>query len=53
MNASQTSNVLGKTGNVRFYWEVRSWSGASTIHMIDYGSSYPKKGSIIIQEIAE
>ena len=53
MNSSRASTILAKTGTLRFYFEVRTWSGTSSIYMIDYDNTYPKKGSIIIQEIAE
>jgi len=52
MNGTQASTVLAKTGNIRFYWQTRIWSGTSNLYMIGY-ANYSKKGSIIIQEIAE
>ena len=53
MNSSQASTILAKTGTIRFYFEVRVWNAADTLYFIDYGGSYPKKGSIVVQEIAE
>ena len=53
MNSSRASTILAKTGSIRLYFEVRTWSGTSSVYMIDYNNDYPKKGSIIVQEIAE
>ena len=53
MNSSQASTILAKTGTIRFYFEVKVWNTNDTLTMIDYSSSYPKKGSIVVQEIAE
>ena len=52
MNSSQASTILAKTGTIRFYFQVKVWSGTDTLTFIDY-PSYPKKGSIVVQEIAE
>ena len=53
MNSTQASTILAKTGTIRFYFEVKVWNSSDTITMIDYSGSYPKKGSIVVQEIAE
>ena len=52
MNSSQASTILAKTGTIRFYFEVSAWDTSDTLYMIDY-PSYVKKGSIVVQEIAE
>ena len=52
MNSSQESTIKAKTGSIRFYFEVSVWTGTDTLYMIDY-PSYEKKGSIVVQEIAE
>jgi len=52
MNSSQASTILAKTGSIRLYFECRVWTTTETVYMIDY-PSYNKKGSVVIQEIAE
>jgi len=52
MNSSQASTILAKTGTIRFYFEVSIWDTSDSLTMIDY-PGYVKKGSIVVQEIAE
>jgi hypothetical protein len=53
MNTSQASTILAKTGTIRFYFDVKIWTNTDTLYFIDYNNSYAKKGTIIVQEIAE
>ena len=53
MNSTQASTILAKTGNVRLYFQARIWTGTSSCYMINYSSTYDKRGTVVIQEIAE
>jgi len=48
--ASNDSDWLARTGDCRFYWEVRCGDANDTCYFIDYGSGYPKEGTITITE---
>lgn len=52
-NSSISSNILNKTGEVRLFFQGRSWNSADTAFWIDYDNSYPKFGSINIYEVME
>ena len=52
MNSSRASTILAKTGTIRFYFEVACWSSSDSLTIGDY-PGYAKKGSIVVQEIAE
>jgi hypothetical protein len=52
-NSSISSNILNKTGEVRLFFQGRSWLSADTAFWIDYDDSYPKFGSINIYEVME
>ena len=47
---TERSAWLAKTGEVRFYFEMRTHS-TDTIYLVDYNDSYPKEGTIQISEI--
>ena len=48
--STERSSWLAKTGEVRFYFEMRTHS-ADTIYFIDYNDLFPKEGTIQISEI--
>ena len=58
-NTSQSSTWLTKTGECRFYFEVRNWSQPTgfTSYWIDYTNvesvNYPRVGKIIVREIIQ
>ena len=52
MNSSQASTILAKTGTIRFYFEVCTWSSTDELTAGFY-TAYDKKTSITVQEIAE
>ena len=61
-NTSQSSTWLTKTGECRFYFEVRNWQSNTptgfTSYWIDYtnvevGVDYPRVGKVIIREVVQ
>ena len=58
-NTSQSSTWLAKTGECRFYFQVRNWTQPSgfTSYWIDYTNiepvNYPRVGKIIIREVVQ
>jgi len=58
-NTSQSSTWLTKTGECRFYFQVRNWSQPTgfTSYWIDYTNvesvDYPRVGKIIIREVIQ
>jgi len=54
-NTSQSSTWLAKTGECRFYFQVRNWTQPSTFtsHWIDFSDVYPRVGKIIIREVIQ
>ena len=58
-NTSQSSTWLAKTGECRFYFQVRNWTQPSTFtsYWIDYTNiepvNYPRVGKIIIREVIQ
>jgi hypothetical protein len=53
MHSTHASTILAKTGDVRIYFQARIWSGTSSCYMINYTSTYDKRGTVVVQEIAE
>jgi|TARA_Y100000287_G_scaffold34354_1_gene25749 hypothetical protein len=54
-NTSQSSNWLTKTGECRFYFEVKHYSQPTgfTSYWIDFSDVYPRVGKIIIREVIQ
>ena len=54
-NTSQSSNWLTKTGECRFYFEVKHYSTPAgfTSYWIDFSDAYPRVGKIIVREIIQ
>ena len=59
-NTSQSSTWLAKTGECRFYFQVRNWTQTTTFtsYWIDYTNdddniNYPRVGKIIIREVIQ
>lgn len=50
-NSTHSATWKAKTGTIRFYFEMKMWSSATTGYMIDYDDSYPKVGKVIVREI--
>jgi len=50
--SSVRSDLVGYTGNVHFYLQVKNWSSSDTISYIDHGS-YNKYGTLQFAEIAQ
>ncbi len=50
-HVTQRNTFKGKTGSIRFYFEVYAWNSATTLTLIDYSDAYPKWGKIIVREI--
>ena len=53
MNTSRASSILSHTGECRLYFEVCIWNNNDQLYFIDYDATFPKTGTITIQEIAE
>ena len=50
-NSTERSSWLARTGEVRFYFQVRVWNSSDILWMIDHSNTYPKEGTIQISEI--
>ena len=46
-----TTGINSHSGNVEIYFEMYVWSSSDTVYLIDYGSSYPKYGTVQIVEV--
>ena len=53
MNTARASSILSHTGQCRLYCEIAIWNVNDTLTFIDYDNTFPKTGTITIQEIAE
>ena len=50
-NSTERSSWLARTGEVRFYFQVRIFNTNDTLHMNDYDATYSKEGTIQVSEI--
>ena len=50
-NVTHRNTWKTKTGECRFYFEMRMWTTATTGYIIDYNDTYPKVGKVVIREI--
>ena len=46
-----TTGINSHSGNVEIYFQMYVWSSGDTVYLIDYGSSYPKYGTVQIVEV--
>ena len=48
---TQRNTFKGKTGTIRFFFELYAWSSTTAIYFIDYDNSFEKWGKVIVREI--
>ena len=49
--SANRSSFLARTGQVRIYFETRTHNTTDTLYLNDYDNTYPKQGTIQVQEI--